>query len=87
MRWRLRRLINCARELRDWKSKEFEADWEKRVRELRLIIFIGQALRSWRQQDLPIPKRKNRVSIPSTQESPSYRMDRPLQTSTQEGNL
>ena len=36
---------------------------------------IGQTLRPRRQQDLPLPKRQNRIAFPPTQEPPSDRMD------------
>ena len=44
----------------------------------RAILIAGQTLRSRRQQDLPLPKRQNRVPLPPAQEPPPDRMDNAL---------
>ena len=38
-------------------------------------MMAGQTLRPGRQQDLPLPERQDRITLPPAQEPPSDRMD------------
>jgi hypothetical protein len=47
----------------------------------------GQAVHPWRQQDLPLPKRQDRVPLPAEEEPPQDLMDDSVPTDAQEGHL
>lgn len=52
-----------------------------------LYEILGKIVRPWRQQNLPLPERQDRVPVPATKEPASDRVDDAVPAAAQEGYL